>query len=104
MKKEVDTSMGFTWLSGLRWATRTADLDLALVLTCSVRKGCCLEQIDRLLNKESGLLGVGGAADLRQARILGEPRPSWRWRCSPTGARKYIGAYASVLEGSMLSP
>lgn len=65
--KSVDTSMGFTPLEGLMMGTRSGSVDPGLLLYVLREKGVTPEDLDRVLNKESGLLGVSGvAADMRQ--------------------------------------
>jgi acetate kinase len=65
--RSVDTSMGFTPLEGLMMGTRSGSVDPGLLLYVLREKNVTPEDIDRVLNKESGLLGVSGvAADMRQ--------------------------------------
>lgn len=56
----LDTSMGYTPLAGLIMGTRSGDIDPSVVLTLIMRDGYTPEQVHRLLNKESGLLGISG--------------------------------------------
>ncbi len=56
--RSVDTSMGMTPLEGLMMGTRSGSLDPAILLYLQTNKGMCPHQVDNLLNKESGLLGV----------------------------------------------
>ncbi|MBD4479260.1 acetate kinase, partial [Xanthomonas citri pv. citri] len=62
----VDTSMGFTPLAGLVMGTRTGDLDPSVVTHLMRTQGRSAEEMDTLMNKESGLLGLAGHADMRQ--------------------------------------
>jgi acetate kinase len=65
--KSIDTSMGFTPLEGLMMGTRSGSVDPGLLLYVLREKGVKPDDLDRVLNKESGLLGVSGVAgDLRQ--------------------------------------
>src|SRR5262249_53924535 len=57
------------------------------------------EEVDRLLNQQSGLLGVGGHADLRALEASGEERARLAMEMFAYRVRKYIGAYAAALEG-----
>jgi acetate kinase len=67
----IDTSMGFTPLEGLMMATRSGTVDPGILIYLLWRKGLSVEELDRALNYESGLLGVSGiSSDLRQ--ILSE--------------------------------
>jgi acetate kinase len=68
----VDTSMGFTPLEGLVMATRSGTVDPGILIYVLRRKGLNVEQLDDVLNRESGLLGMSGtSSDLRQ--LLSEP-------------------------------
>jgi acetate kinase len=62
----VDTSMGFTPLEGLVMGTRSGDLDPAVVLFLQREAGMSLDQVDQLLNQESGLKGLTGVNDMRE--------------------------------------
>ena len=63
----VDTSMGFTPLEGLVMGTRSGDLDPAILEFIAVKEGMTLRDVDAMLNKQSGLLGVSGlTADMRE--------------------------------------
>src|SRR6185295_3013724 len=64
--RSVDTSMGFTPLEGLVMGTRTGDLDPSLVVHLSRTLGVGAEEVDRLLNRASGLLGLTGTNDMRE--------------------------------------
>ena len=69
----VDTSMGFTPLDGLMMATRSGSVDPGLLIHVLRHKGISADDLDRVLNRESGLLGVSGvSADMRQ--VLQEAR------------------------------
>jgi acetate kinase len=71
--QSVDTSMGFTPLDGLMMATRSGSVDPGLLIHVLRHKGVTVDDLDRVLNRESGLLGVSGvSADMRQ--ILQEGR------------------------------
>jgi acetate kinase len=63
--RSVDTSMGFTPLEGLVMGTRTGDIDPAILLHLQRRAGLTTNEIDDLLNKRSGLVGLAGANDMR---------------------------------------
>jgi acetate kinase len=65
----VDTSMGFTPLAGLVMGTRSGDVDPGLLLHVLRHKGLSAEDLDRVLNRESGLLGISGVSgDMRQVQ------------------------------------
>ena len=100
--KCLDTSMGFTPLQGLVMGTRSGDLDPAVVLYLQRNTQLTRDEIDELLNKKSGLLGLSGSADFRevsQRALSGEDDAQlaleiWGWRI-----RHYVGAYAALMGG-----
>jgi acetate kinase len=97
----VDTSMAFTPLSGLVMGTRCGDLDPG-VLLYFMRQGMTEQALNKLLNKESGLLGVSGSSsDMRDLlqREATDPSSAEAIAMFCYQARKYIGAYAAVLGG-----
>lgn len=63
--ESIDTSMGFTPLEGLVMGTRSGDLDPAIPLYMIRELGLTAEETDKVLNKESGLLGIAGSNDMR---------------------------------------
>jgi len=101
--KSVQTSMGFTPLAGLLMGTRCGDLDPALVPYLINHLGMDPEEIDDLLNKRSGLLGVSGVSsdmrDIHQAISEGNARAKLALDIFSYRLRRYIGAYATVLGG-----
>ena len=100
--KSVDTSMGFTPLEGLVMATRAGDLDPGLVLYLLKQRGMSPDDVDHLLNKQSGLLGVSGDTEDMQVlleRRTREPRAAAAIDLFCYRVKKYIGAYAAVLGG-----
>jgi acetate kinase len=101
--KSVDTSMGFTPVEGLVMGTRCGDIDASIPLHVMVEDKLSPDQIDSVLNKRSGLLGItGGDNDLRtieEKAALGSPRHTLALRIFTRKVRKYIGAYATVMGG-----
>ncbi len=98
--RSVDTSMGFTPLPGLIMGTRSGDVDPALIFYLSARLGLSLAEIDAMLNKQSGLLGLCGDNDLRdiEERVdAGDADAVLALEMYAYRIRKYIGAYAAVL-------
>ncbi|WP_164016440.1 acetate/propionate family kinase [Pyxidicoccus trucidator] len=99
----VETSMGMTPLEGLVMGTRAGDLDPALPLLLA-KDGMTPEQIDTLLNRQSGLAGLSGVSadfrDVQQAADAGNPRARLAIDVFVHRIRKYIGAYAAVLGGA----
>jgi acetate kinase len=98
--QSVETSMGFSPLAGLIMGTRSGDIDPAVIYFLGTRLHMSFEEIDHLLNKESGLLGVTGNSDLRdiQARqTQGDPTAQLALNMYTYRIKKYIGAYSAVL-------
>ncbi len=99
--RSVDTSMGLTPLEGLVMATRSGDVDPGLLLTL-LREGYTPDQVDELLNRRAGLLGLTGSADLRvveQRAREGDAACRLAVEVYAYRARKYIGAYAAAMGG-----
>lgn len=101
----VDTSMGLTPLEGLVMGTRSGDIDPAIVDFIAAKEGLTAREVDTMLNKESGLLGVSGLTnDMRE--LLDEARESDDRRARLAidifcyRARKYVGAYLAATNGS----
>ncbi len=97
----VDTSMGMTPLEGLMMGTRSGNIDPAVVLRL-IELGKSPVEIDRMLNKESGLLGVAGigSSDMRDiiaAELKGDQQALRARRMFTTRVVKYIGAYYALL-------
>ncbi len=98
--QSVDTSMGFSPLAGLIMGTRSGDIDPAVVFFLSERLGMSVAEIDRLLNKQSGLLGLTGANDLRDIQRRheeGDEAATLALTMYAYRIKKYIGAYFAVL-------
>jgi len=96
----VDTSMGLTPLEGLVMGTRSGDMDPAIVFHLHREAGLSLEEIDRLLNNESGLKGLTGVNDMREIERLagdGDQVAQEALDVYCYRIRKYVGAYAAVL-------
>jgi acetate kinase len=98
----VDTSMGLTPLQGLVMGTRSGDLDPAVLVHLHRQAGLSIDELDDLLNKKSGLLGLTGSGDMRdvqEAASRGDAASEaalavWRHRI-----RGYIGSYIATLGG-----
>jgi acetate kinase len=96
----VDTSMGFTPLEGLMMGTRSGDIDPAILIYLNRETGIGLEDLDYQLNQESGLKGICGVNDMREAQRLaaaGDERARLAIDMYCYRIRKYIGAYYAVL-------
>jgi acetate kinase len=96
----VDTSMGMTPLEGLMMGTRCGDIDPALPLYLQREVGLAPAEVERLLNHDSGLQGVGGEDDMRAIHARceeGDQRACLAVEMFVHRVRKYLGAYAAVL-------
>lgn len=101
--RSVDTSMGFTPLEGLLMGTRSGDLDPALPGLLIEREGLAPDEVDRLLNKESGMKGICGANDMRdvlQRADAGDETCRLARDVFCYRVRGYIGRYLAVLGGA----
>lgn len=101
--KSYDTSMGLTPLEGLVMGTRTGDIDAAAVLFVMEKEGLDLDATNRLLNKQSGLVGLSGVSnDLRaiaSAAASGNERARLAIEVFVYRIVKYIGSYAAAMGG-----
>ncbi len=95
----ADTSMGFSPLEGLVMATRSGDLDPAVITFLQSEAELSAEEIERILNKQRGLLGLSG--DSSDMRVLDSVSPEAHLAVDLYcyRVRKYIGAYLAVLGG-----
>ncbi len=97
--KSIDTSMGFSPLEGLIMASRSGDLDPAIILTLQ-QQGWSAQQLDNLLNHQSGLQGLCGATDMRTIinnAAGGDAKAKLAIDMFCYRIKKYIGAYYAVL-------
>lgn len=100
--RSVDTSMGFSPLSGLMMGTRSGDIDPSVIFHLLDQEGNDPAQLNNLLNKGSGLLGVAGFNDMRdvhKAAVSGSEEAKLALELYAYRIKKYIGAYAAVLNG-----
>jgi acetate kinase len=98
----IDTSMGMTPLQGLVMGTRSGDVDPAAVLQLQTRAGLSAEEVDTILNKRSGLLGLTGNGDMRDvqsAAVAGDEVAEAALAVYRHRIRHYVGAYAAQLGG-----
>jgi acetate kinase len=101
--RSVDTTMGFTPTEGLIMGTRSGDLDPGVVTFLQREEGMTGEQVDALLNKKSGLLGLSGiSSDMREilkAADDGDARALVALKAYCYRVRKYVGAYVASMGG-----
>lgn len=98
--RSVETSMGMTPLEGLVMGTRSGDLDPAVLLHLQRRAGLDVDGVDDLLNKRSGILGLGGHGDMRDlvaAAESGDERAALALDVYAHRIRAYVGAYMAQL-------
>ncbi|WP_402461692.1 acetate/propionate family kinase [Isoptericola aurantiacus] len=96
----IDTSMGLTPLEGLVMGTRSGDVDPAVVFHLARNAGMGVDELDTLLNKRSGVLGLSGVNDFRELRRLiddGDEDAALAFDVYIHRLRKYVGAYAALL-------
>lgn len=101
--RSVDTSMGYTPLAGLVMGTRSGDLDPSIVAHLCSAHGYTVEEIDRVLNQESGLLGMTGHTDMRQvlqAAESGDRDAEAGLQVASYRLAKYIGGYHVAVDGA----
>ena len=101
----IDTSMGLTPLEGLVMGTRSGDLDPAIIEFIAAKEGLSTREIETLMNKHSGLLGISGlTSDMREllaeAREENDRRSELAIEIFCYRARKYIGAYLAAMNGA----
>jgi len=104
--KSIDTSMGFTPLEGLMMGTRCGDIDPAIVPFLQKQEGLSAQEVDTMMNKESGLKGLSEVSnDMRDLEEKAIDNDEVAQKCRMTldtyayKVRKYIGAYAAAMGG-----
>ena len=101
--KSVDTSMGLTPLEGLVMGTRSGDLDPAIIDFVGKKEGLSLDEMNEVLNKKSGMLGISGVSsdgrDLEAAAETGNKKAQLALDVFDYRVIKYIGAYAAAMNG-----
>ena len=101
--KAIDTSMGFTPQEGIAMGTRSGTIDPTVVTYLMKTKGYSAEEVENILNKKSGLLGVSGISnDLRNicsAAKEGNERAQLAIDILVNGIKKYIGSYTAEMNG-----
>lgn len=100
--RSVDTSMGFGPLSGLVMGTRSGDIDPSVIFHLIDQLGYKTEEVNTLLNKRSGVLGLSGFSDMRDVNKAvenGDAQALLACEIYAYRIKKYIGAYAAILNG-----
>ena len=103
--ESIDTSMGMTPLEGLVMGTRSGDIDPAITDYLAIKEGLTVHQIESLLNKQSGLIGISGLTNdmrelLDEAHENNDRRAQLAIEIFCYRARKYIGAYLAAMGGA----
>jgi len=101
--KVYDTSMGLTPLEGILMGTRSGDLDPAILSFIMEKEGIDAAQMNTVLNKKSGLLGISGVSsdmrDVEEAAAAGNERAAVALQVFTKTVLRYIGAYAAEMNG-----
>lgn len=100
--KSIDHSMGFSPLSGLLMGTRSGDIDPSIIFHLKDKLGYSLKDINTLLNKKSGMLGLTGYSDLRDIEAMaakGNKDCILALQMNAYRIKKYIGSYVAALNG-----
>jgi len=103
--RSVDTSMGMTPLEGLVMGTRSGDVDPAVLGFIAGKEGISIHEVETMLNKQSGLLGLSGLThDMRvlqnEAKQHDDRRAKLAIEIFSYRARKYIGAFLAAMGGA----
>jgi len=100
--KCIDTSMGLTPLDGLIMGTRSGAIDPSVVMFLMSQLGYTVSQVNELLNKQSGMIGLTGFSDMRDIGKLydkGDPNAKLAFDMFAYRIKKFIGSYAATLNG-----
>jgi acetate kinase len=100
--RSIETSMGLTPLEGLVMGTRSGDLDPAVLIHLHRVAGLDFDELDTMLNKESGLLGLTGNGDMRDVQhnaLHGDEQAEAALAVYRHRIRRYVGAYTAQLGG-----
>lgn len=101
--KSIDTTMGLTPLAGLPMGTRSGDIDPAIIDFIAEKENLDIKQVNKILNKESGMLGLSGVSsdfrDLDKGVSEGNDRCALALEVFCYNVRKFIGSYAAAMGG-----
>ena len=100
--KSIDHSLGFTPIGGLIMGTRCGDIDPSIIFYLNERLGYSISDINTILQKKSGMLGLTGFSDLREIQdqaSQGNKACQLALHMNAYRIKKYIGSYATVLNG-----
>lgn len=100
--KCIDTSMGLGPMNGLMMGTRSGDIDQSVIFHLVNQLGYDLEQVNTILNKKSGMVGLTGYSDMRDIRreiLNGNEEAKLAYEMYAYKIQKYIGSFVAVLNG-----
>lgn len=101
--KSIDTTMGFTPLAGLPMGTRSGDIDPSVVTYLGKKYNMSFEELDNMLNKKSGVLGVSGVhsdfRDVEEAATNGNKRAELALESNAYNTARFILGYIGLLDG-----
>ncbi len=99
----IDTSMGFTPQEGIAMGTRSGSIDPTVVTYLMKTKGYTADEVENILNKKSGLLGISGLSNdcrnVSEAAANGDERANLAIKILTNGIKKHIGAYVAEMNG-----
>lgn len=98
----MDTSMGFGPMNGLIMGTRTGDIDQSIIFHLVNQLGYSLNDVNSILNKKSGMLGLTGFSDMRDVKgeyAKGNKDAILAYGMYAYHIKKYIGSYAAIMNG-----
>ncbi|HYJ12538.1 MAG TPA: acetate kinase, partial [Thermomicrobiales bacterium] len=99
--QSIDTSMGMTPLEGLVMGSRSGDIDPGILFHLHRQAGMSVDQLDELLNRRSGMVGLAGSSDLRDVQASAEreePRAQLALEVYAHSIRHYVGAYFTEVD------
>jgi acetate kinase len=102
--KSINTSMGFTPLAGTMMGTRSGDIDPSIIFYLAKKENLSLLQVENILNKKSGLLGIfGESSDNRDAEIAAWQKGNQRAQLAldkfSYTVKEYLGSFAALMDG-----
>lgn len=100
--KSIDHTLGFSPVSGLIMGTRSGDIDPAIIFHMAEKFGYSLKEINTILQKKSGMLGLTGHSDLREIEAKaesGDKNAQLALLMNAYRIKKYIGSYAAIMNG-----
>ena len=101
--ESIDTTMGLTPLAGLPMGTRSGDIDPAIIGFIAEKEHISIDQVNTILNKQSGMLGLSGVSsdfrDLDAGVLEGNDRCALALRVFGYNVKKYIGSFAAAMGG-----